>query len=434
MVYRCTLQRLLIVLVGIVLVSSRPLPTQAAAECGWWDATVDKKVPLIEVTPPRIDPQDAKCGALFTISNKTGHTGLSYLGITQQHSLILQAQSGVAEFEWRPSFFGPSNTALIPEIEQTIWVYPINPDKPAKVYIQGTWADTNLLALDLTREIIKTLLDLIPGSCGISKKDMVAQLMKNPSQIEKLVAQVAGAADLLIKGEVYQATQEITRVLPTFAKQAGQVLLGTFKTCVDDEKLITAFDLGGEAAMDALKKQMIAFKITTRVIGYEEPWLFDYLYYQGNLASAELNYHPRVVAPTPLPACVSLSISKREPQDGQVFNSKNMALEWWTDYTLKTGESFDVLVWPEGGRARSLGVGIPEKNGGWTFPINNLYAWSRGKYFWTVRVKASDGSYRSCDSTPFWFMLIEKDVPAPVPPSSSSSSTWSSWSSTWSSW
>ncbi len=135
--------------------------------------------------------------------------------------------------------------------------------------------------------------------------------------------------------------------------------------------------------------------------------------------------------PPPPPACFPLSINKREPQDGQVFNSRNMALKWWTDYSLKSGESFDVLVWPDGGGARSLGVGIPEKNGGWTFPINDLYAWSRGKYWWTVRVKASNGTYRSCDGTPFWFNLVEKNVPAPAPPSSSSSS---SSSSCWSSW
>lgn len=139
--------------------------------------------------------------------------------------------------------------------------------------------------------------------------------------------------------------------------------------------------------------------------------------------------------PTPVPPKVSASVPQAcvapptlfDPPNGRTFPANNTILQW-KDYELKDGESFDIQARPDGGGWRTLPGEIKYKNGVWSLAVNDLSAWGRGTYFWQVRIKSSDGTYRSCDTgNVFSFTLTVKESPSQ--PSSSSTTSSSSYSS-----
>jgi len=108
-----------------------------------------------------------------------------------------------------------------------------------------------------------------------------------------------------------------------------------------------------------------------------------------------------VPAPTPF-----------DPPDGKVFYAKSTILRWRSDYALKDGETFDVLVWPDGYNDQpSIGV-TNDKTMSIDFATWQ-YNGILGKFYWTVRIKLATGAYLSCPSQPFAFTL----TPPPPPPS-----------------
>lgn len=136
---------------------------------------------------------------------------------------------------------------------------------------------------------------------------------------------------------------------------------------------------------------------------------------------------PPVPLPPPTP-CVP-GPEMFAPPNGYTTYAKNTIFRW-RGYTLNNGEYFELYVKAEGDLWRNPGGVIKQHPGEFYLEYNDFNSWNRGKYYWEVRAKRSDGSYATCEpNPPPSFTLIEKDT-TPVPPSapSSSSSSWSSWS------
>ncbi len=117
------------------------------------------------------------------------------------------------------------------------------------------------------------------------------------------------------------------------------------------------------------------------------------------------------ITPTQVIACVPAPILF-DPPDLREFYAKNAVLRWRSDYELKPGEVFDVLVWPDGAKTQpSIGATTDKM-----IPID-FNAWPYGptpaKFFWTVRIKMPTGSYLSCPSQPFAFTLTGAPPPPP---------------------
>ncbi len=116
--------------------------------------------------------------------------------------------------------------------------------------------------------------------------------------------------------------------------------------------------------------------------------------------------------PTQVVACVPAPVLY-DPPDLRQFYARNTVLRWRSDYVLKAGEVFDVLVWPDGAKTQpSIGVTtdkvIPIDFNAWPYGPNP------GKFFWTVRIKLPTGVYLSCPDQPFSFILTGPPEPPPA--------------------
>ncbi len=105
-----------------------------------------------------------------------------------------------------------------------------------------------------------------------------------------------------------------------------------------------------------------------------------------------------------------------DPPSGSIL-SRNTILRWSSEQVLKSDEVFDVLVWPEGNPQQSSIGSTSER----IFSID-FKVWGypdSGKFFWTVRIKRTDGTLLSSTSEPFFFSVtrIENAPPsAPLAP------------------
>lgn len=414
------LLRVVGLLLGLVLLSSATTSVEGQGPCGTWTSVVDTSVPLMSVVHAKGSADD--CSAIVQITSLTGRIGpnLPMIGQTKLEGYDLDLESFASSnaiAEWSPAFgLIPQHSLLIPGIATLIRVRPNDRSLSASVRINGTINDASMTS-DLAIFLLQTAMAVNPVPCT-PDLDTFKTIVN--SDVE-LYNQLRDTASLLSKKPVpdyYGAAQKMGQSAEAAYTRIGEISDQYHMSCIKD--LVKA------VILKFAEKIFLASDIEKAFLDFWLPMTVDrFLWYHDVDATATLVYMPLATpTPVPPPACFSLPISKHEPQDGQVLNAKNMALEWWTDYSFKSGEYFEVQVRAENGGWLNPGGDIKNPSGHWSLGINNLDAWSRGKYFWTVRVKGSDGKYQSCeDSNPFWFTLKPRDS------SSSSSSSSSSYSS-----
>jgi hypothetical protein len=116
----------------------------------------------------------------------------------------------------------------------------------------------------------------------------------------------------------------------------------------------------------------------------------------------------QALLPANPPACVPPPVLF-DPTDGKSFSARNMVLRWRSDYALKPGEEFEILISPEGAPEMTwLGTTTEKmlaldlmrwKYAGWFTKFNVL-----------LRIKGSDARYLDCASKPVSFVLNDPAV------------------------
>jgi hypothetical protein len=123
---------------------------------------------------------------------------------------------------------------------------------------------------------------------------------------------------------------------------------------------------------------------------------------------------PSLPSPTPTSSIIYFAPTLLDPPTGRTFAAKNTILRW-KEQELKGDEVFDVLVWPEGGTEQTS-IGTTRER---IFPIDFIswkYSGTFKKFYWTIQIKRTDGTYLSGASQPFWFELTGwPEPPTPVP-------------------
>ncbi|MBI3740692.1 MAG: hypothetical protein HY257_02910 [Chloroflexi bacterium] len=152
---------------------------------------------------------------------------------------------------------------------------------------------------------------------------------------------------------------------------------------------------------------------------------------------------PSITKAEPIPTCTPASISippginllatpkiniacipgvlMFDPPDGKSFAANNTVLRWRTDYQLRPDEMFAIHVSHQ--NPKPMGGMIDEKPIGLTreqiFSID-LTKWDNagkfGDFYWLVRIRGVDGTYRDCEPKPISFQLIGLAQPAAPQP------------------
>ncbi len=112
--------------------------------------------------------------------------------------------------------------------------------------------------------------------------------------------------------------------------------------------------------------------------------------------------------PANLPACVPAPVLF-DPSDGKSFAARNMVFRWRSDYALKPGEEFEILVSPDGAPAMTRLGATSEK----TLALD-LTRWQYAGWFTKfnvlVRIKDADARYLDCAGKPVSFVLNDPTV------------------------
>jgi hypothetical protein len=130
-------------------------------------------------------------------------------------------------------------------------------------------------------------------------------------------------------------------------------------------------------------------------------------------------------AAAPAAACVPAPMLI-DPLAGQPAAVSSLMLTWRTNYALKPGEMFDVLVSPTASDLVATSdanqPAIVGRTAEKSFPIDLFkwkYAGTIGRFYWSVRIADSDGVFENCTAERSSFMLIAPatDTPTRVPSS-----------------
>ena len=93
--------------------------------------------------------------------------------------------------------------------------------------------------------------------------------------------------------------------------------------------------------------------------------------------------------------------------------SWNAVFRWQSFYTLQPGEMYDVLAWQGTNPPTSVGT-TTELN----LPVDFL-KWglgNDGSFYWTVRIRKPDGTFRDCSGYPSLITLSKDNAPNPPAP------------------